>query len=143
MEYIFARNYLERLGAVPPPALGNWGWVAYRLGDAIFRLYNDRIELEIEKFPKSRTAIALGDLSPLGALDATGAVSLGVALLGWAESMENHIRKNPSLTKHLQTITRLNESILKSFEGHKILEDEIKTTEQQSSGMAGGQGLSR
>ena len=143
MEYIFARNYLERLGAVPPPALGNWGWVAYRLGDAIFRLYNDRIELEIEKFPKSRTSVGLAGLENLGALDATGEISLGVALLGWAEELENHIRKNPNLTRHLQTITRLNEAILTTFEGHKILKDKIETQEEQYSGMAGGQGLSR
>ena len=143
MEYIFARNYLEILGAVPPPALGNWGWVAYRLGDAIFRLYQDRIELEIEKFPKSRTAIMLENLSPLGRLDATGEVSLGIALLEWTEDLENYIRKNPNLTKHLRTIARLNEAVLKTFEGHKILEDKIKTTEQQSFSMAGRQGLLR
>ena len=143
MEYIFVRNYLERLGAVPPQDLGNWGWVAYRLGDAVFRLHQDRLEIEIEKFPKSRTAIVLGDLSPLGRLDATGEVSLGIALLEWTEDLENYIRKNPNATKHLQTITRLNESVLKSFEGHKILEDEMKITEQQSFSMAGRQGLLR
>ena len=85
--------------------------------------------------------MGLAGLENLGALDATGEISLGVALLGWAEELENHIRKNPNLTRHLQTITRLNEAILTTFEGHKILEDEIKTIEQQSSGMTGRQGL--
>ena len=78
MDYRSVHIYLERLGARMPSTLSNRDWVDYKFGSVILRLQADgsKLEVEIERVPRSRQAIDLSTIKD--------ELELGVGLLTWA-----------------------------------------------------------